>query len=245
MNAEASTVAPSLLRRNLNLTWAIAGSVGVHLALLLFFVGLSLFEPPKLPLSQKPVSAHLVRLGEQRDKSLLPRRQIQPPPPPKTVEVPGAKPVPIKVKDPRAVSKPDSKVQDRRKSLFDAFAKVDSKAKPEPEIGSPDGSPEGDSDTADEGEQYFGLILAKSRRYYNVSKAIPPNEIIRLKAVVVLYIDSRGDLIKDPAIETSSGNELFDSDVISSLKKAAPFGPPPKHLVDTLRTTGVAIEARP
>ena len=107
----AATAAPSqsLLRRNLNLTWAIAGSLAVHVGILFFFIALSLFEPPKLPLAQKPVSAKRVRLGKERDKNLLPRREISPPAQPKTVEIPGAKPVVIKAKDPRAKAAPDAK----------------------------------------------------------------------------------------------------------------------------------------
>jgi outer membrane biosynthesis protein TonB len=244
----AATAAPSqsLLRRNLNLTWAIAGSLAVHVGILFFFIALSFFEPPKLPLSQKPVSAKLVRLGKERDKNLLPRKEVNAPPPPNQVEIPGLKPVAIKAKDPRPKAAPDPKAtQQRRKSLFDAFTKVQANAKPEELAGSPDGSPEGDSDTADEGEQYFGLILAKTRRYYSVSTTIPPNERIRLKAVVVLYINASGELIKDPAIDTSSGNEQFDSDVIQSIKKAAPFGPPPKHLLEILKGVGVSVIATP
>ena len=111
--------------------------------------------------------------------------------------------------------------------------------------GDPNGDPEGDSDTAEEGERYFGQILARTRRNYGVTKTIPPQELIRLKAMVVLYIGAAGELIKDPEVQVSSGNEQFDQDVIMALRKAAPFGPPPAHLAKDLKTVGVAIEARP
>ena len=73
----------------------------------------------------------------------------------------------------------------------------------------------------------------------------PAAELIRLKATVVLHIGPTGDLIKDPEVQISSGNEQFDQDVILSIKSAAPFGPPPPHLLEVLRTVGVAVVATP
>jgi outer membrane biosynthesis protein TonB len=223
---------------------ALIGSVVLHGLGLAGFVAISLLAPPTLMPAQKPVSARLVRLGTQRDPKLLPRKDVTPPPPPKVVEVPGAKPVPFKVRDPGAVASKAQPSADRlRHDLFRAFDKTAAKAEELP--GDPDGDPEGDSDTADEGERYFGLILAKARRNYNVAKTISAQELVRLKSTVVLYIGSTGQLIRDPEIQISSGNAQFDEDVVLSLKKAAPFGPPPKHLAKDLQTVGIAIEARP
>jgi TonB family protein len=191
------------------------------------------------------VNARLVRLGARRDPSLLPRRDVAAPPPPKVVEVPGAKPLAIKARDPSAPRAPAKPRPDSKSRLLDLFAKVDAKAASEPPPGDPEGDPEGDANGAEEGERYFGLILAKARRNYGVTKTIPPQELIRLKAVVVLYISPTGELLKDPEIQVSSGNEQFDQDVLLALRKAAPFGPPPKNLVETVGTVGVAIEARP
>lgn len=222
--------------------WALVGSVAVHALLVGGLAAASLLEPAKLPLAQKPVSARLVRLGTQRDPKLLPRKDVSPPPPPKVVEVPGAKPVPIKVRDPGAAAS-KAAPSDRRRNLFNAFDKTAAKAEDLP--GDPNGDREGDSDTAEEGERYFGLILAKARRNYNVAKTISAQDLVRLKATVILYIGSTGQLIKDPEIQISSGNAQFDEDVVLSLKKAAPFGPPPQHLAKDLQSVGVAIEARP
>lgn len=244
--SEAAETIPALERppaaRGDRVGWALAGSVALHALLLGAFIGASLLEPAKLPLAQKPVSARLVRLGTQRDPKLLPRKDVSPPPPPKVIEVPGAKPVAVKVRDPGALAS-KAPPADRRRSLFNAFDKTAAKAEDLP--GDPNGDREGDSDTADEGERYFGLILAKARRNYNVAKTISAQELVRLKTTVVLYIGSTGQLIKDPEIQISSGNAQFDEDVVVSLKKAAPFGPPPQHLAKDLQTVGVAIEARP
>ncbi|MBI5542299.1 MAG: TonB C-terminal domain-containing protein [Deltaproteobacteria bacterium] len=228
-------------------TVAIAGSAIVHAALFALAIVMTLLEPPKLDLAQKPVSAKLVRLGQKRPDNLLPRKDISSPPPPQPKASPNS-PVSIKAKDPAAPSKATTSskpsAEQARRDLFKAFEKTGAKHD-EPPIGDPDGDPEGDSDTAEEGERYFGLILAKARRNYGVTKTIPPQELMRLKATVVIFIGSTGDLVKDPEVQVSSGNEQFDQDVILSLKKAAPFGPPPPHLAEALKTVGIAFEATP
>ncbi len=226
---------------------AVLVSVALHAGLLVAAVGLSLLEPSKPEITQKPISAKLVRLGKKRDEKLLPRKETQPPPPPKTREVPVPVPAPTPDKPavptkPAPQAKPEPAV-DHRKSVFDAFAKT--AAKPEELEGDPDGDPEGDASDAEEGERYFGLILAKARRNYGITKTIAPQELVRLKAEVVLYINATGELIRDPVIQATSGNEQFDQDVVMALKKAAPFGPPPQHLAATLKSVGVAIVATP
>ena len=235
------------------MTWAVAGSTVVHAAILALFIVMTLLEPPKLDMAQKPVSAKLVRLGVKRDEHLLPRKDISVPPPPQATSAP--QPVAFKPREPgsaptknaSAPAAPTKTAEQRRRDLFSAFSNTGAapSKNTEPAVGDPNGDPEGDSDTAEEGERYFGLILAKMRRNYGVTKTIPASELIRLKATVILYIGSTGDLIKDPVLQVSSGNEQFDQDVLQSLRAAAPFGPPPTNLAEPLKTVGVAIEAKP
>jgi len=227
---------------------AVGLSVLLHALLLAaLLVVSSASASAKIELDQKPVKARLLRLGNKRDPKLLPRKpSAAAPPAPKAVEVAGAKPAakPVETAPARpAAKRPAKQDAKRRSALFDAFASAS--ASDEELSGDPDGDPDGDSDTADEGERYFGLILAKSRRNYGITKTISPHELVSLKAVVVLYIGELGELLRDPQIQKSSGNDQFDQDVILSLRKAAPFGPPPQHLVQTLKTVGIAIEATP
>jgi outer membrane biosynthesis protein TonB len=223
--------------------WAVLGSVGVHAVLVGLFAMASWLEPPKPSLAQKPVSARLVRLGVKREKNLLPRKDVSAPPPPTVVEIPGTKPMVVKPKELGGAPRSQAE-KSRRRDLFRAFERTAIPSTEEPS-GDPEGDPEGDSDTAEEGERYFGLVLTKARRNFEVTKTISSRELVRLKATVVLYIGPTGELLKDPEIQISSGNEQYDQDVLLSLKKAAPFGPPPAHLAQALRTVGVAIEARP
>lgn len=249
MNAKAvKRRAPEVL-----VPWMTALSLAIHACAIGAALWLSARAPAKLEPRQKVVTAKLVRQGKPRDARLLPRREAPaPPPPPKAVEVPLPKSAPTaptaKAPPKRPQPKPKTNAPElakaaRRQSLFSAFAAT---AKPSDEVvGEADGDPEGDSDSAEEGERYFGLILAKARRHYGITKTIPPQELIRLKALVVLYIGAMGELLKEPELQKSSGNPLFDQEVLMALKKAAPFGPPPRELTQTLGTVGIAIEATP
>ena len=234
--------------------WMVALSILVHASAIGLMLWFSTRVSPHIEPRQKVVTAKLVRLGKPRDKRLLPRKESPSlPPPQKTVEVPSPKTAPTqplaKAQPKRPAPRPKSHAADlaqaaRRQSLFSAFAAT---AKPTDEevVGEEDGDIEGDSDSAEEGERYFGLILAKARRHYGITKTISPQELIRLKAVVVLYIGGMGELLKEPELSATSGNDLFDQEVLMALRKAAPFGPPPAALAETLRTVGIAIEATP
>lgn len=231
--------------RRLPVSSGVAVSLAAHAVAIGAFFVVSLLEPPRLAIEQKPISAKLIRLGQKRDERLLPRKDVAAPPPParRPVEVasPVTRPAPARASEPTHASAQDT--ERSRSRLFEAFSKT--AAKPEEKSGDPGGDPDGDSDTAEAGERYFGLILAKARRNYGITKTIAPGELIRLKATVVLYISTKGELLKDPVIQSGSGNDQFDSDVVLSLRKAAPFGPPPEHLVKTLKTVGVAVECTP
>ncbi|MGI5862360.1 MAG: TonB C-terminal domain-containing protein, partial [Myxococcales bacterium] len=244
MSAEHRQTKASRPARERVVAVAVGLSVLLHALLLVALIVVpSGSASAKIELDQKPVKARLLRLGTKRDPKLLPRKpSAAPPPPPKVVEIAGAKPAPkpatttparTAASTAKQETKPDPK---RRSALFNAFASA--AASSDELSGDPEGDPDGDSDTADEGERYFGLILAKARRNYGITKTISPHELVSLKVVVVLYIGERGELLRDPQIQKSSGNDQFDQDVILSLRKAAPFGPPPQHLVQTLKTVG-------
>ena len=100
-------------------------------------------------------------------------------------------------------------------------------------------------DINSEAQRYFDHILNQARRNYHVPEAISAQVLARLKATVVLYIGATGQLIKEPEVQLSSGNAQFDEEVVLSLKRAAPFKPPPRCLAKDLENLGVAVEARP
>lgn len=210
----------------------IIASVAGHAAIVIFLLVLQwVMDKPRVDLDQKPVHATLVKLGKKREETLLPRKEPEAPPPPEEkipIPTPGVKPEP----KPKVTSdKPQP--ADKKKSLFDALNKT---AKPEEDEGEEDGDRNGDS-AKQEGERYFGVIVGAVKRHFNVPDTIPEAERIRLRVVLVIRLDAEGRLL-DVSINKSSGNDIYDNAAIGAVKKAAPFGPPPPHLRDTLKGSG-------
>jgi TonB family protein len=232
----------------------VALSVGVHVvAAVLLSVASWLFAPPKVSLDPEPIKASLVRLGKKRDEKLLPRKE-EPPPPPPAAEKPAPVPEPAPVEKAVALPSKDAKTEpkkdaakdgakDAKKSLFDAFNKTARASKPEELEGAEDGDKDGDS-AKQEGERYFGLISAMVKRNYDVSDTIPEAERRMLRATVKVKLGATGELL-DSDLVKASGNDLFDGAVLGAVKKAAPFGPPPEHLRDSLKKDGVSLVFTP
>ncbi len=251
-----------LVSRPSRLSRFIGVSVVGHIALLVAAVLYArLSSGPKMDLDAKPIKASLVRLGKPRDSKLLPRKEQLPPPPkqvdaPKpppdapapaptpaavAVPIPGVKPEPSSAPKPTP-QKGEATGEDRRKRLFGAFDKTAKPADEEPE-GAEDGDPDGDSATA-EGERYFGLLQSQVRRHYNVADTIPESERLRLNTIVAVRLGRTGEVL-DVSLTKPSGNDLFDSAVVTAVRKAAPFSPPPEHLRETLQKHGVNLSFRP
>ncbi|HEY1418091.1 MAG TPA: energy transducer TonB [Myxococcaceae bacterium] len=253
MTAVASAGPVSLLARRTEATLVkfLFWSAVVHAALFsLALVYAKLHEEPAIDLDQKPIKATLVRQGTPRDEKLLPRIE-QPPPPPleQKAPEPAPTPAPPKTVAPAPVAAPappktkqaGEKKADSRQQLFGAFDKM-SKSKPDT-TGAADGDPSGDSAVA-EGEAYYAQLRAQITRFYDVSDTIPDSERIRLTAQVAVVISPAGQLER-ARLAKSSGNDLFDSAVMTAVKRAAPFAPPPTHLRDPLSKYGVVLQFRP
>ncbi len=240
----------------------VAFSVGGHVAVLLIALVYARFNAgPRVDLDAKPIRASLVRLGKPRDPKLLPRKE-QLPPPPKEVKAPATPPTPAPTPPSNAVavpvpgvkpepSKPQPAPQtgekageDRRKRLFGAFDKMAKTSEPEELEGAEDGDPDGDSATA-EGERYYGLLSSQIKRHYSVADTIAESERLHLKAQVAIRLGRKGELVTEPQLAKSSGNDLFDSAVLAAVKKASPFSPPPDPIRDALQKDGVVLEFRP
>ncbi|HYH97690.1 energy transducer TonB [Hyalangium sp.] len=242
---------PSRLGRFLGVSVA-----GHGLLLVLGLVYSALTAGPKVNPNLPVIKATLVRQGKPRDPKLLPRKE-QPPPPPKEVKAPPAPPTAapkppekVAVSVPAAKPQPapapqkgDTSAEDRRKRLFGAFDKTAKQAPPEELEGAEDGDPDGDSAIA-EGERYYALLSAQVRRNYNVAESIPDSERLFLKAQVQVRLGRAGEVLQS-SLTATSGNDLFDSAVLSAVKKASPFSPPPDHLRDALQKQGVVLEFRP
>lgn len=216
-------------------------SIGLHaMAIAVALVASWLLSPTVLDLNQKPITASLVRLGKPRDEKLLPRKEEPPPEPKKEEKV--EVPLPIPSAKAVVIPGPDPKKPTAKQDLFKALNSAAKQAKPEELEGKADGDPNGDS-AKEEGERYFGIISAAVRRYYDVSNTIPEAERRTLKAEVAMKVSASGEA-SDVRLKKGSGNELFDEAVLSAVKKAAPFSPPPEHLKKILQA-GVTLAFSP
>lgn len=216
---------------------AMFASFAVHAVLVGVFFAASRFEPPKLDLAPKPVSAKLVRLGEKRPENLLPRKEIAPPSQ-RAPRFPTMAPTPSPARPTRAASLFD-KVAKSPASLFDRVGPTPPGAIFDKVEGDPRGDPEGDAADATEGEKYYGLMTARIRREFKVG-GVPQAELKRLTAILEVKLNPRGELVH-VEVATSSGNGVFDAEVVSAVKRAAPFAAPPDHLRDELGA-GVGLQ---
>jgi len=223
---------------------SLAGHVAfVAVALLLSWA----MAGPRINLEQTPIKATLVRLGKKRDEKLLPRKKNRRP---KRRSSPNQSRSPKSSPRRRQSSKYPAKTrrlktQQResgraaQKSLFDALNKTARAGKAEPLEGDENGDANGDS-AKQEGERYYGLVSSVVKRYYDVSDTIDEAERRTLHATVSVRIGPAGELL-DVHLSKPSPNETFNSAVIGAVKKAAPFGPPPATLRDSLKKQGVAL----
>src|SRR5437870_3973366 len=90
-----ATVATPLAGRRDPLWPVVSFSALVHVGAIVFAI-LYKGSAPLIDLSQKPIIAKLVRLGEKRDEKFLPRKEAEAPPAPAAaaVPIPGAKTAP-------------------------------------------------------------------------------------------------------------------------------------------------------
>lgn len=231
----ASALAPKLPPVSPFLAISVCG----HVVVVGVILALNWVLAPKLvDLDQKPITASLVRLGHKRDEKLLPRKEEEAPPPPEKTVAPMVNP--DKVVAPKT---PAKTAKEEKKSLFDAMNKISKAAKPEELEGDENGDKNG-LDAKQEGERYYGLISTAVRRYYDVSNTIDEATRRTLVAVVAFKVSPKGE-VSDVRIGTSSHNDLFDDAVLSAVKKAAPFPPPPDHLRDVLRKDGIQLRFTP
>lgn len=234
----------------------VVGSALVHaLAIAAAWLYSAFLAAPRIDLDQKPIQATLVRLGQERDDKLLPRKEEELPPPPPEEEAaevesepePPAEAIALPAPAPSPTPTPRKKTEavseaERRKRLFGAFSKTGKRA-PEEVEGRADGDVLGDA-ARQEGDRYWGMLRAQVRRHYDVAQAIPERERLYLKAQVTMQLGRTGEVL-DVRLTRPSGNALFDAAVVSAVKKAAPFSPPPEALRHALQWRGVTLEFTP
>jgi TonB family protein len=224
-----------------------AGVVGAA-----FFLPQLLDKPHAL---RKPVIAHLVALGKPRDAQMLPRRESPPPPaaapvaPPSRPEAPAAPAV--KSAPARKPSLLPPRAPSRAELMQQALAGAASRRranpteeKPDPDReGSPTGSPEGTSSTAEEGDKYFTEVHDAIQANYVVPSVVSERERMYLTATVVVYVAPDGSIVKN-VIAKPSGNSFFDQALVLAIQRTKLPAPPPE-LRKLARDDGLELNFRP
>jgi colicin import membrane protein/protein TonB len=223
---------------------AVAASVAAHAA---FFALAAAIRPgPTLDPGQRPIVARLVRLGEERPKALLPRREEPAAaeatapaatPSPAAVPVPepkvaGPKPAPPAAARPAAAAKPGRPAGSRLSSVV-------SELRHELQAGSPDGDPSGDAAQA-EGDQYQALVVQALRQNYRLPSTISDRERLFLHGTLILFIEPDGRILRYE-FTTRSGNPVFD-DALERAVRETHLPPPPTPDREGYRRRGLEVD---
>lgn len=229
---------------------AVLVSVAAHAALLA--ASLAVPRGPAIDLSQKPITAKLVRLGEARPKEYLPRKEEPPPPAaqapqaepapapapapaPKAVALPSARPAP-KAPPPKAAAQPGPAKAGAAGGS--RLSSVLSQMRQELQTGSPDGDPLGDS-AVGEGDPYQAKVSVLLKQNYRLPSTISDQERMRLTATVLLFIEPDGRLARLEWVEHSS-NALFDEALERAVRQTR-LPPPPADRREAYRKAGLAV----
>ena len=225
-----------------------AGSLALHILILIFFAsGLWFAESHRIEFES--VQAKLVKLGEERDKKLLPRI-TQPKPAPKS-EKKDLKPEPKKEEKVEVKPKPDGKANSLKPKEEPKKAEKPKKDEPPKEEkkkassldellagdvmekikrdARAEESKEGAKDGVEDGDVTDPALALKANMYARqVSKKIKENWNIpsiisadeRKKLMTRVYFKiTYSGDVYDIKIKESSGNSVYDSSVIEAVKK--------------------------
>lgn len=109
--------------------------------------------------------------------------------------------------------------------------------------GQADGSPDGETDVAQQGDIWATAIKACLMRNYTIEGTDPSTTRGR-KATVVIRVLPTGKIV-DYAIKVSSGLTAFDQAVGRAITRCGQVPPPPETWKRSVRQNGVEIEFQP
>ncbi len=212
------------------------------------FFTLSQQKPP-IDLDHAIVKAHLVKLGKPRDEKMLPRLPTSAPPPKVDKQAPPQPEQP-------ELAKPDEKQPEKKPSAAEVLSKFESEnSRPDVQdlinkrLGEPTDEGQADGDklgqelTGSLKASYVQRLMAQIAANQQISATISDEDRVRLKAVLNLQIDDEGNVTK-AWVNPSSGNDVYDNDVLAAVNRAAPLPAPPVQLRE-LFSGGVAFNMCP
>lgn len=87
-------------------------------------------------------------------------------------------------------------------------------------------------------DRYFGTIESQIRANWNLPGWLAQQDTLKAQALVL--IDAAGQVIKRQVLK-SSGNEVFDAQVLEAIDRSSPFPQPPDRLKSVLALRGIVF----
>jgi colicin import membrane protein/protein TonB len=225
-------MAVTTLPRGLRLT--VVGSALAHAGVVVGLVVATSGTSHPRSRTDSVITTKLVRLGKERPKDLLPRKEAPPPPP---------KPVNLASEDAAAVpAKATPSVNDRLKELSrlsGALDRINQESEEEPE-GMADGATDGEVTNLAQalvGNRYVTEIYNCVKKYY-VVEGIPASRLGNREATVFVRVNGDGTLF-DYRVEKSSGLAAMDRAVEHAIKRCGKVSPPPREMAQQVRSDGI------
>ncbi|MCX7957877.1 MAG: TonB C-terminal domain-containing protein [Deltaproteobacteria bacterium] len=220
--------------------FAILVSFIVHLFLFLSIIFLPDSLSSKTDSKERIIVTRLVALGVPRSEKIMPRISGE------ARETPGE--IVINTENQEATEKTVKKEEKRKedefnKKLLSSISKVRKMVDARdnsPPVGDPNGSPFGDSTEGQQGDLYLTEIYNRIKSNYIIPEIITDKQRKDLRAIVIIYIDHTGKLIKYE-FEKKSGNTHFDNALINAINRSSPFKAPPKERTKMYKTDGIGI----
>ncbi|MGE0762865.1 MAG: TonB family protein [Bdellovibrionales bacterium] len=232
----------------------VATSLGLHALVIALFVVRAAWVPSDELLIRNSIRVDMVALPDKVATPAPAEAPAKPEPVPVAKTEP-VKPSPVapkkveKVHDKKAELKKLQETQKKALEQLKAQSAIErmkneieenSKPKPKPPSFKGNAVNQGDGLTGLEKiefDRYFGDLEKKIKQHWNL-----PGWLVeaKLRAQAMVLIDNSGAVVKRQIL-TSSGNDVFDGQVLAAIDGAAPFPEPPARLKDVLALRGIVF----
>lgn len=235
-------------------------SIAAHVAVVLFFMVRAAIVPSDELLVRTAIRVDMVALPD-KPAAPTPPTPVAPPAPAPTAKpaVPVAKVEPAKpvVLQPKKVEKttektPDLKqLQENQRRALEQIKAQSSIENLKNEMAERDAKPKAPTfkgNVVNQGEgltglekiefdRYFSDIEKKLKQHWNLPKWLVE---AKLRGQALVTLDASGQVVRRQIL-TSSGNEVFDAQVLAAIDGASPFPEPPARLKNVLALKGIVF----
>ncbi|MCX7943172.1 MAG: TonB C-terminal domain-containing protein [Deltaproteobacteria bacterium] len=227
-------------RDNKEILFAITISLISHILLFAFFIFLPKSLDSRSDSKERIIVTRLVALGVPRNEKILPRLDEGSIETKKEIIINSEEPASTKEVFKKDEKKTDNEFNKRLLSSINKVKRMIDTRSSSPPIGDPNGSPLGDSTEGQKGDIYLTEIYNKIKSNYVIPDIISEKQRKELRAIIIIYIDTDGKLIRYE-FEKKSGNAHFDNALINAITRSSPFSSPPKERARIYKMHGIGI----